>query len=425
MNTKPAPEFLLASLRYVLWMRVAVATAQALSLVAAWWFLHLQAVWIEIGLVIAVMLAVTWRSFSALRGGTEPDEAEFFRQLIFDVAALSVFLYFTGGATNPFAPLLLLPVVVAVATLRARRAWWIVVVAATAYTMLMFVHVPLHLHGDAGSSFEVHVWGMWVGFLLAAALVASFVSQIGTTLRARDAEVARNREQELQTSQVLALGTLAAGTAHELGTPLATMSVVVSELQDAWRQDPGLAGELALLQDQIRRCKEILRRMSSSAGQAQAEQGRAVDVAAYLRELVDEWRRANPRHDVSMELQAGTPIPPLVVDHTLTQAIVNVLDNAARVSAKAPCVRAAWDAQALLLSVRDFGPGIPTEIAAELGRAVRSQPGPDMGLGLGVFLARTTIQRLGGTMQFLEAEGGGCRTEIRLPLASLSVPVPP
>lgn len=420
MTTNPAPGFLLASLRYVLWMRVAVAAVQLLALVATWRLLHLGAVPLEAGIVVCVVLAVTWRSFRSLRSGAEPDEAEFLRQLIFDVAALSAFLYFTGGATNPFAPLFLLPVVVAVATMRARRAWWVVLVAATAYSMLMFVHVPLHLHGDAGSSFELHVWGMWVGFLLAATLVASFVSQIGMTLRARDAEVARSREQGLQTSQVLALGTLAAGTAHELGTPLATMAVVVSELQDACRADAAVSAELLLLRDQIRRCKEILRRMSSSAGQAQAEQGGAVKVSDYLRGLVAEWRQVNPRRDIALQLQSTGPAPQLVVDHTLTQAIVNVLDNAVRVSAQAPVLYAGWDAQALQLTVRDFGPGIPTEIAAELGRAVQVQPGPDTGLGLGVFLARTTIQRLGGSMQFLEAAGGGCLTEIRLPLKSLA-----
>jgi two-component system sensor histidine kinase RegB len=377
MNTRPAPEFLLASLRYVLWMRMAVAMAQVLSLAAAWWFLHLQAAWVEIGLVIAVMLAVTWRSFIALQGGTDPDESEFFRQLMFDVAALAVFLYFTGGATNPFAPLFLLPVVVAVATLRARRAWVIAAVAAAFYTVLMFAHVPLHLHGDAGSEFALHVWGMWVGFLLAAVLVACFVSQIGVSLRARDAELARNREQALRTEQVLALGTLAAGTAHELGTPLSTMAVVVGELLQARADDAALAPELALLRSQIARCKKILLRMSRSAGQAQAHGGGPVDAAAYLRDLVAAWRRDNPRLDVSLDIVAAGPPPALVADQTLTQAIVNVLDNAARASPRAPELRAEWDEGAVTVTVRDYGAGIPTEIEA----------------------------------------GGGCVTEIRLPPA--------
>ncbi len=420
MQTDPAQEFFAQSLRYVLWMRLAVAATQALALLAARFLLHLDAAYWAAWGVIGVVLAVTARSFAVPQAGNEPFEPVFFRQLVFDIMALSAFLYFTGGATNPFAPMFLLPVVVAVATLRAQRAWAIVIIAAMSYTGLMFAHVPLHLHGDAGSSFQLHVWGMWVGFLLVAAFVAYFVSRIGMSLRAQDAELARNREQGLRTGQVLALGTLAAGTAHELGTPLATMAVVVRELQDRHADDSQLSGELQLLRDQIGRCKEILMRMSSSAGLAQAESGGPMNVPAYMQKLVAGWRRANPRRGVDLQIQEqGGADPELVVDHTLSQAIVNVLDNAARVSEQEPRVHAAWDETALRLSVRDFGPGIPTEIAADLGHAVLASNGPDTGLGLGIFLARTTIQRLGGSMQFLEAPGGGCITEIRLPLASL------
>ncbi len=421
MRMNSAPQFLLASLRYVLWMRIAVSSAQASALLAARFLLDLQAAFQAAWAVIAVVAAVTWRSFVALHRGEAPDESEFFRQLVFDVCALSAFLFCTGGATNPFAPLFLLPVVVAVATLRPRHAWRIVAIAALLYTVLMFVHVPLHLHGDAGSSFELHVWGMWVGFLLAAGLVAYFVSQIGMALRARDAELARGREQELHTGRMLALGTLAAGTAHELGTPLSTMAVVVSELQAARADDASLTAELQLVRDQVTRCRDILRRMSSSAGLAQADRGGPMNAAAYMQGVVQGWRDANPRLELALQLPAGGPAPQLVVDYTLTQAIVNVFDNAARVSKSPPHAGVAWDGNELLITVRDFGPGIPSELAADLGRAVLADPGPDTGLGLGVFLARTTIERLGGSMRFLPGEGGGCVTEIRLPLAPLTV----
>jgi two-component system sensor histidine kinase RegB len=175
--------------------------------------------------------------------------------------------------------LLLLPVIVSAALLRRPiYIGSIATMSAAGYTALMFIHVhPLFIHvhpsywADTGPSFTMHIQGMWSGFLLSASIVAYFIAKMGCTLRARDHELALAREKGLQANQLIALGSPAAKTAHELGTPLATMVVLTKKLEHEYRTSPERTRPLCHLRNQINRCKEILSRMAARAGQTQAE----------------------------------------------------------------------------------------------------------------------------------------------------------
>ena len=332
------------------------------------------------------------------------------------MSALAAFLYFTGGATNPFAPLFLLPVVISAATLPAKHTWLIAGLAAAGYTGLMFFHMPLHIHGMAENDFKFHIWGMWIGFLLAAILVAYFVSQIGATLKHHDRELARAREAALKNEQILAL---AAGTAHELGTPLSTIAVVAKELENANLDNPELVKELKLLREQIDRCKAILARMAYDAGQLQADSGRSMPIDQYLQELISDWCATHPDRFVSARYEGDIPAPLIIADRTLSHAIINILDNAAEVSKEPVNLKARWDNNELCISVRDHGPGLQPEIAQKIGQQFITTKRPENGMGLGLFLAHTTLDRLGGRLQLANANDGGSLTEIILPLNTM------
>lgn len=419
MQKTSTPGFYSQCLRYLLWLRLFALGAQVAVLVV----LHLSRQLVlpvtPAFSVVAGMGLITLWCFYYLQRGKVINELFFFFQLVIDVTALTVFLYFTGGATNPFAPLFLLPVVISAATLPARNTWLIAAIAAVGYTGLMFFHVPLHIHGVAENDFKIHIWGMWIGFLLAAVLVAYFVSQIGATLKRHDRELARARETALRNEQILALGTLAAGTAHELGTPLSTMAVIAKELENINDENSELVQDLKLLREQIDRCKSILARMASDAGQLQADSGRCMPIDQYLQELITDWSVTHPDRVVSAGYDGETPAPSIIADRTLTQAIINILDNAAEVSKETLNMNVSWNNEELCISVRDHGPGLEPEIAQKIGQPFNTTKQPENGMGLGLFLAHTTLDRLGGRLQLANANDGGNMAEIILPLNSM------
>ena len=413
------PGFYSDCLCHVLWLRLTALGAQFLVLVALQLTLKLE---IPVGALLTVIclcLFTIW-SFSYLRKHGETTERFFFFQLQIDIFALGLFLYFTGGASNPFAPLFLLPVVVAAATLPTRQTWLIATFAVICYSGLMFFHIPLHIHSAGTSDFMIHIWGMWIGFLLAAVLVAYFVSHIGTTLKLHDKALARAREEALRTEQIIAMGTLAAGTAHELGTPLSTMAILTRELEKTNMDNPELVNDLILLRDQITRCKAILSRMSCDAGQLQADSGRSMPVDQYIREIINEWSTSHPGREINSHYKGREPAPSIVTDRTLTQAIVNILDNAAEASDSTVEMETGWDHEKISITVHDHGRGLDPEIAQQVGQPFVSSKNPEDGLGLGLFLAYTTLDRLGGELQFSPAvDTGGNSARIILPLASV------
>lgn len=407
-------------LRYLLLLR-SIAIAGAVAALATMSIaLDARPPVAPIALVVAALSAYTAHSWRRMRLGEPVSEPYFFQQLMVDVAALTAILYFAGGSTNPLVSLFLLPVIVGAATLRAKHIWWLALTAAVCYTMLMFFHVPFPFHFAEGHQFETHVWGMWLGFILGAGLVSYFVSRIGSTLRLRDQALAQAREEALRAEQLVALGTLAAGTAHELGTPLGTMAILVRELEHQHTDDSRLTEDLQLLRSQIDRCKAILARMATQSGQAKADSGRRVAVDRYLEDLIAEWRTLRPGLKVEVYLEGPRPGPAIIADQTLSQAIQNILNNAADASSEHVEVHGHWDAVRLELDIRDEGPGLPEDVRDEIGNAFVSTKAA--GTGLGVFLARTALARLGGSVTLSDRPGAGARAEIILPLTQLMAP---
>ena len=180
-------------------------------------------------------------------------DSELFAHFLLDVFAFTGLLYFTGGSTNPFAPLYLLPIALAAVALPRGYVWALATATVAGYTALLFFYVPLPgthaLHDDA---FRLHVVGMWAGFLLSAGLISWFSVKMADTRRERDRLAAEMREQALRHERVLALGTLATGAAHELGTPLSTLAVLVKDLAP---DRPVTSTTLTTLREQIVRCR--------------------------------------------------------------------------------------------------------------------------------------------------------------------------
>ena len=406
-------------LRHLLHLRVVALAGQALAYGIASGDLHFALPVVPLSLLGVAVLLYTLAALARLPARSGVGEGAILAETGVDLVSLTIALYLTGGSSNPLVSLLLLPVTVATATLRPVLSWSVAATAAACYTLLMFLHRPFAMEHHGAGAFELHIWGMWYGFLLSALLVALFVARIGTTLRQHDRALAKAREEALRNEQWLALGTLAAGTAHELGTPLSTMAVISADLADEYQADPELADRLQVLRSQVERCKGILARMAVAAGEVRAEAGRVMALDDYLAELLDDWRSLRPGARVDAHWGGTSPPPRIVADRGLTQAIHNILNNAADASPQLVEVAASWDPQRLAIEVQDRGEGLADGIRERLGEPLVSAKTDRGGMGLGLFLARTVLERLGGQVELSPRQPSGVRARITLPLAPL------
>lgn len=389
-------------------------------------------------------------------------ESELFVQLLIDVAALTALLYLSGGSANPFVSLLLLPLTIAAISLTPGYAWAMAAATVAAYTTLMALHLPLpspssalpgqdalltlvgagpvapapvmdhssHAamagmdHGDHGAhaehsnggSFSLHLLGMWFNFLVSAAVVGFFLTRMAATLRTREQELAAAREEALRNEQILALGTLAAGAAHQLGTPLSTLAVLLREMEMDHPHGV-LADDLALARQQVDHCKATLSALLARAGTARREDARAVALADWLGAMVDRWQLLRPSALLSTRLDG--PAVTILDERSLEQALLNLLDNAADASPEQVELDATWNERECILEILDRGPGLDRETAGRIGQAFISTKAG--GLGIGLFLSNATIERFGGKVELYPRPSGGTCTRVSLALGPLAL----
>lgn len=369
--------------------------------------------------VIASYAVVNVVSIRLLRDQREISERAYFAQLVLDVLFLTLLLYFSGGYSNPLIWLYLLPLFIVSSTLPRVYAWSMAGLVLVCYSILVFFYQPLFVmvHGHAGMDFHLHLVGMWASFVLSVALIVFFIMHMSDALREREKRLADLREKAARDELVVALGALAAGAAHELGTPLATMAVVAGELAHEHATDPVAAGKLQILKEQIRRCRDILSQISASAGQARADEGRSIGLDAYMRQLLEQWQSTRPGTSVEFDMPSGTP-PSLVADVTLTQALFNLLNNAADASPERIELSCRWRGDNIEIEICDEGPGLPEEFRQQLGSPfVSTKSG---GRGLGLFLSQAVIERLGGSLRLADRQPRGVCACITLPYARFS-----
>ncbi len=370
-------------------------------------------------LIVGVLGLVNLWTWQRIRSQVHIQDREFLIQLTVDVLALTGILYFTGGATNPLAWIFLIPLIIAATVLSTRATWLMAALTTSCYSLLMFLYRPLspdnHMHHD--DTFTQHVFGMWFGFVLSAALIAWFIVGMANTLRKRDQMLAEAREQTLRDEQLVALGTLATGAAHELGTPLATMAIVTKELERADVPD-AMKRKLGILREQVRRCKQALSVISASAGETRAESGSLIQVELFLNRVISEWQSQRLDAAIDTQIQGGPASAKIVDEYTLHQSLINLLNNAADASTEPLVLKSSWEEDRLEINILDRGPGLHPSTMASLGKQQSSRK--EYGMGLGLFLTHATIQRIGGSIALFDREHGGTCTRVQLPLSTFS-----
>ena len=342
---------------------------------------------------------------------------QLFGTLVCDVFALSVQLYLSGGANNPFVSLYLLQVVMGAVLLHAWSSWALVGFTAVAFAVVAAVSPPLALPPWFATHLSpVYVLALWCNFVLAAVLLVLFVTRIAANLRERDAYLADLSRRAAEEDQIVRMGLLASGAAHELGTPLASIAVLLGDWKadPAVAHDPRLAAEVAEMQAEVMRCKTIVSGILFAAGEVTGVAPERTTVRRFLRQLIDAWPGTVAFHDA---LSDDTPI---VADRALGQALTNLLDNAVEAGAERIALTARMEEAMLVLTVQDDGSGFPPQVLDSLGRPYNTSKAR-RGAGLGLFLATNVLRTLGGTLQARNRAEGGAETVLRLPIASLAL----
>ncbi|KJK18433.1 ATP-binding protein [Pseudomonas sp. NPDC087612] len=409
-----APVQMLSATRQNLWrltfIRILVLAAQAGSVGVAYWTELLPLPWLS--LVITLGLSMLLCAFTALRLRlTLPvTELEYAFQLACDLLIHSALLYYSGGSTNPFVSYYLVPLAIAAVTLPWVYSLILSGIALAAYSLLLVQFYPLETFPMARE--KMQVYGMWLSIALAAAVITFFAAKMAEELRRQEQLRAERREEGLRDQQLLAVATQAAGAAHELGTPLATMSVLIKEMRQD-HSDPLLQEDLAVLQDQVKLCKETLQNLVRAA---EANRRLAVEnqeVTFWLDEALNRWHLMRPEASYRFQRLGQGNVPRLAPPPDLTQALLNLLNNAADACPDDLEVRLDWDAQDMVISIRDHGPGVPAAIAESIGKPFFTTKGK--GFGLGLFLSKASVTRAGGSVKLYSHEEGGTLTELRLP----------
>jgi two-component system sensor histidine kinase RegB len=414
-----------ANLQRLAVMRLAIVCALLIALLYAAGWLRASLAWAPLLLVVALLATAAIFTFWRLGQSWPVTDAELFTQLLFDVLVLSILLYFSGGATNPFVSWYLVPLAITAVVLPRGYCVALALICLGLYTGLLFLYQPLplfepvaahaHHHGMGDAAPNLHVIGMWFNFALSAALITYVVVRMASALREQEAELRRRREQALHQEQLLAVATLAAGTAHELSTPLSTMTVLLDEMQSS---DPQLNEDIALLRQQVGSCRATLKQLVETARQHQQPQSTAIPATDALAQVLDRWQLLRPQAQFTLEvkgaMQATVDVEPplLALDAALQQAIINLLDNG--MDAGGPLMLTlAWQHDSIELRIRDRGPGLPLELAEQLGTPFVTTKGK--GLGLGLYLSHATAERCGGSVHLYNHPQGGTEAVLRLP----------
>ncbi|MFN5998241.1 MAG: sensor histidine kinase RegB [Paracoccaceae bacterium] len=340
-------------------------------------------------------------------------EAEAFFTLLFDLAQLAFLLFLTGGLTNPFAILVLAPVTISASVLRLRSTVALGALAILVVTVALFWHVPLRFaDGQALVIPPLFAFGFWLSIVIGILFLGLYSRRVATEMRSMSeallaTQMALAREQKLTD-----LAGVVAAAAHELGTPLATIKLVSAELIEELEGHPELQEDARLIRDQADRCRDILRDMGR-AGKDDRHM-RQAPLSAVLREAAEPHLARGKQVEFAFApVQDGTAEQPLVLRRPeIIHGLRNLVQNAVDFARTRVWVEGEWTSRHIIVRITDDGEGFPPNLIGRIGdpfvRARRTEPDAERrpgyeGMGLGLFIAKTLLERSGADLSFANA----------------------
>ena len=335
----------------------------------------------------------------------EPDRAAWL--LAFDIAELAVLLFLTGGLQNPFAFLFLGPVLLSATALPPRFTVMLGGFAVACATILVFVHYPLPWDTDDPLRLPpIYMMGVWLSILLAIGFIGVYAWQITEESRQLSDALAATELVLAREQHLSQLDGLAAAAAHELGTPLSTISVIAKELENAIAANAPHGDDVRLLREQATRCRDILAKLTELSASG-GEPFDRMSLPALLEEVVAPHRNFGVAIDVAVHSEDGNQ-PVAARNPAVLYGLGNLLENAVDFAHERVTVDATWDDDSVDVTIGDDGPGFSPEIMDRIGepyvtsrrRSLAENDDEPRGLGLGFFIAKTLLERSGATLSF-------------------------
>ncbi len=340
--------------------------------------------------------------------------------LAFDLLQLAVLLYLTGGLTNPFSMLILVPVTISATLLSLRNTVFLFLLGTACLSALSVSHLPLPWPGEPLTLPVVYRVGQWAALVLGMAFLTAYAWQVSAEGRRRQLALVATQTALAREQKMSALGSLAAAAAHELGGPLGTITLIARELDDQLGNDPDFGSDVGLLKAEAARCREIL---VGIARRAEAEQPfPALPLDTLMHEVFQPFEGRNINLSINFTNKTKDERPLTVArSPELMHGLANLVSNAVRHAATMVTADITEDRDLVCVRIRDDGDGFDPVLLPRLGEPYL---GPSQsfsgGTGLGIFIATTLLERTGATLSFTNRDEGGAQVEICWPRRTFS-----
>lgn len=392
----------------VLALRSAAITVQFFLILFVNIGLSYELPWTPLFSVIALELIFTFASFIYFRNKPQISQSALLVQICADIVFLSVLLFFSGGATNAFVSLLLIPIAIAAVTLSPSLLALVALLAIASYSVLLWFLPMSVMHGNM----QGHFIGMGMNFLFSALVVAVVVGKMARSINQRELAIAAYRENLLKQDQVTSLGVASAQVTHQLATPIATVQLLADELDEDFPDNAIIAD----MQSQLKRCTDSLNTFRTMVFDIKEQKSISRSVNDLLKEMMENLRVNYPDVDVELIKQHQDDVT-VIADAALLPAILNLINNAIRASKLNQAKQITLTSQVELgnwqFIIRDYGLGFTLEKLKKLGvNPVNSEHG----LGMAVFLSHASLERLGGKLALTNHHQGGALVTLSLPV---------
>lgn len=335
-------------------------------------------------------------------------ELEVTALLFSDLLSLSLLIEFSGGSANPFTSSMLVPLALGAALLKKQYSLPLIVLAVLIYARWTFLG-DAHHHMDH-ANFSLHLYGMWINFALSAVILFVFITYATDSVRARDEQLHSAREKILRDEQLVAVATLTASTAHALGSPLSSMTILLEE----WEREGIDGDEIEIFKQELRRCRGYLASIGEATKDQKIGEKKRVSVSSFYNELQQHYQLLRPEADLKFEIDPALESNEIIKNNSLVLALVNIVDNAIEARSEQVKIIFSKFESRLKILVLDNGKGLSDEMKIQLGKTfIDSSKG---GWGMGVYLSHSTIEQFGGEISMLDGVDGGTEIRILLPM---------
>jgi two-component system sensor histidine kinase RegB len=398
-------------------LRWSSIAGQIATILGVYWLLGIPVPLVPLGGVVGIEIISNVACALWFKRRPRVHEWHLAAVMALDIGLLTALLYFTGGPFNPFSFLYLVNIALAAVALHAQWTWMLVALALLCFGLLPLLdyrELPLEMLPPA-EHVVLHQQGTWVAFGVAAGFIVHFLWRVTSALAARERELNQARSEAAQKERLASLATMAAGAAHELATPLGTIALAAKELERQLDRGGQAADDVRLIREQVARCRLILDQMGGGVGKSAEQTVESVSLGALFDEVLSGVRDAPPVH---LEVAPGAAatrlrLPPRAVAQALRSLVTNAQD--ASPPRQPVVVSAAIEDSALAVEVRDRGPGMPPEVLERVGEPFFTTKPPGQGMGLGLFLTRAVVERLGGSLVIDSTPPDGTRARVVVP----------